>query len=337
MVQAISLHSFGLGGDSHVVYEDGDFRLGPRRVIPLSLLAHSHPDIIGDIARCTHAPLFLFKAPNAESRGRTRRELELLHRLTERPVERARLDLGPGAQAALETLLAREAVWASGLTPTDAQHVLGHQHSWSLPAAQAGFDVLAAITGRTSQECAQAIQARVVSESCRLLLEVALDGMDMPALVARAAAGGRHIGRVRFSMGLDLPLAGAGASAPLYYPEVARRLHTPLILHAHSDVTNAVGAAVGAVRGESAILISQPQPGLFRVHGPEITDFAVETEAFETAERLAEHAALAQAHRSGALRCHVKKHLEKKIYDKTRWIEAWVIAQATGRPEGTET
>ena len=44
MVEAVDVHTAGLGGDSHVQLDDeGRLTIGPRRVVPLCLLASEHP------------------------------------------------------------------------------------------------------------------------------------------------------------------------------------------------------------------------------------------------------------------------------------------------------
>ena len=50
MVEAVDVHTVGLGGDSHVRL-DGDRRLviGPQRVVPLSLLASQHPEVLDEL------------------------------------------------------------------------------------------------------------------------------------------------------------------------------------------------------------------------------------------------------------------------------------------------
>ncbi|MGC9336323.1 MAG: hydantoinase/oxoprolinase N-terminal domain-containing protein, partial [Anaerolineae bacterium] len=50
MVEAVDVHTVGLGGDSHVRL-DADRRLaiGPQRVVPLSLLAQNHPSVVNEL------------------------------------------------------------------------------------------------------------------------------------------------------------------------------------------------------------------------------------------------------------------------------------------------
>lgn len=47
MVEAVAVHTYGLGGDSEVrIDEHHGFMVGPRRVVPLSLLAHLYPQVL---------------------------------------------------------------------------------------------------------------------------------------------------------------------------------------------------------------------------------------------------------------------------------------------------
>jgi hypothetical protein len=48
MVEAVRVISIGLGGDSEVRFSgQTGIEIGPRRVVPLSLLAHLHPETLG--------------------------------------------------------------------------------------------------------------------------------------------------------------------------------------------------------------------------------------------------------------------------------------------------
>src|SRR6202012_2668967 len=56
MVEAIDVHTCGLGGDSEVHF-DRDHRLtvGPRKSMPLSLLAHQFPSVLPELQRLAAA------------------------------------------------------------------------------------------------------------------------------------------------------------------------------------------------------------------------------------------------------------------------------------------
>ncbi|HSH41920.1 MAG TPA: hydantoinase/oxoprolinase family protein, partial [Arenicellales bacterium] len=52
MIEAVQVHAVGLGGDSEVRYGGGvGIAIGPRRVVPLSLLGAQYPQIIDKLAR----------------------------------------------------------------------------------------------------------------------------------------------------------------------------------------------------------------------------------------------------------------------------------------------
>ena len=52
VVEAVRVSSIGLGGDSEVRFGGSSgIRIGPRRAVPLSLLAHQFPDIVGALKR----------------------------------------------------------------------------------------------------------------------------------------------------------------------------------------------------------------------------------------------------------------------------------------------
>src|SRR5215470_17712241 len=54
MVEAVAVHTYGVGGDSEV-HRDGDgIHVGPRRLVPLSLLCQQYPAML-EVLRKQHA------------------------------------------------------------------------------------------------------------------------------------------------------------------------------------------------------------------------------------------------------------------------------------------
>ena len=52
MVEAVDMRTAGIGGDSHVhVTRERTLEIGPRRVVPLCILAHQHPEVLRDLQR----------------------------------------------------------------------------------------------------------------------------------------------------------------------------------------------------------------------------------------------------------------------------------------------
>jgi len=205
MVQAVDVRTSGLGGDSEVHF-DRQHRLcvGPRKAMPLSLLAHSFPAAlaqlrsIADLERLPAYPTqFAFRNPD--------RALPDHLSTVERRVWGA---LGLGAAPSIGGRAQRR--WARGaapsrrrglatlaaFTPSDAMHVLDRQQGWSREAAECGARILAteernaraARAAVSPQAICERIYEHVVCESGRVLLAAAL--AQDPGLQARGRGWG---------------------------------------------------------------------------------------------------------------------------------------------------
>lgn len=348
MVRAIDVHSFGLGGDSEIHFHP-KLHLGPKRVVPIALLAQTHPEILTELKRqlqneerMAHPASFLVK-PDAgkEPLFRSRAERDLYSALPSSPISLAELSLGPSSLKALHQLVARGALTLCGVTPSDAQHVQGGQHNWSAEASHLALQILAKIhrPGSDYQNLALEILEEVLSYTCRLLLDTALDRPpvvkdDFASSLIQGSAEGRHNHHfVNYSFALSLPLAAAGAGAHLYYPKIAARLGTELHLSKYSALANAIGAAVGSINTEVEILVSQPKPGLYRVHwGDYISDFDDEQAALDLAEQKSRQRAADLATENGAFSPRITSVIERKDMEAGRLLEARAIARAFGKP-----
>lgn len=362
MVEAVAMRTTGLGGDSavHLVTEglDGGLRLGPRRLIPVSLLAVDHGAMVHaalDRALATEVAGEFdgrFVVPMAaDAGGLSSRESALLARITEpMPLARAiasRLDV-----AALDRLVARGLVMMSGVTPSDASHVLGRLAAWDGAAAEKALRLLGRRrTGRGDrfandpQVLAQMIVDQLTTQTVECLLEAAFAETpdfagESPAALARHAltrAGlARHEGVLSLSLRLGVPVIGLGASAPAYYGAVGERLGTRMILPEHAGVANAIGAVVGQISQRATALVSAPAEGRFVVHLPEGNQvFTDRDAALAAAEGALATLARGRAEAAGAAGIMVtasRDIREAEIEGRTLFIEALVTVTAQGRP-----
>ena len=365
MVQAIDVHTSGLGGDSEVHLDrEARLRVGPRRVMPLSLLAQQFPEVLGELTRLAAAerlPLFAgqlgHRNPGREAGpDLDRLELRVWEALSTTP---RRLDqVAHTAQGveALRRLVDRGLATLSGFTPSDALHVLGRQAGWSREAARLGAAILATeernVTARKGKDSPESLCERVyelvIRQAARVVLESALaqdPGVEphngrwgpLGILIDRAVEG-RPVSRlIDAHPRLMNPLVAIGAPAAAFYPEVARRLGARLIVPEHAAVCNAVGAVVGVVSEAVDILVNQPQWKVFRVHDPAgIRDFAAAEEAIAVARERSRELALAAARRAGAIDPHVETSvIERRASAQSGddyLAEATVRSRATGRP-----
>jgi N-methylhydantoinase A/oxoprolinase/acetone carboxylase beta subunit len=367
MVQAIDVHTSGLGGDSEVHFDrEARLRVGPRRVMPVSLLAQQFPEVMAELtglAAAERLPLFagLFghRNPGREAGpDLDRLELRVWEALGTGP---RRLDqVAHTAQGveALRRLVDRGLATLAGFTPSDALHVLGRQSGWSREAARLGAAILATeernVTARKGRDSPEALSERayelVIRQAARVVLESALaqdPGVEphngrwgpLGVLIDRVVEG-RPVSKLLDAQPrLVTPLVAIGAPAEAFYPEVARRLGAQLVVPQHAAVCNAVGAVVGVVSETVDILVNQAQWKVFRVHDPAgIRDFAEAEEAIAAAKEVARELALAGARRAGAIDPHVETIVtERRAASSsgsgdTYLAEATIRARATGRP-----
>jgi N-methylhydantoinase A/oxoprolinase/acetone carboxylase beta subunit len=362
MVEAVAMRTYGLGGDSEVrVNERGlaaAFELGPRRLLPLSLAAETHPDaILPVLQRQVRSPhlgrndgRFAVRTgvPDHLASGLQPQEQALFDKIGMVPVALDQLLMSTPQKATLDRLVARGLVHLCGLTPSDAMHALGRQNQWNVEAAQLGLalgcrikDGSARPIASTVEELAEKIVDRLTRQSAEVILAACLseDGVgDLDPAKSKAIdrALQRQPGIVRFAVALDRPLVGLGASASVYYPAIAKMLGSKSAIPADADVANAIGAVVSQVRTSATVFITAPQDGVFILNGAgETLRFVDEAKGFEAARARARAVALEQARLNGAADPVVSIVEEVDAADiegSRKLIEARFIATASGRP-----
>ena len=365
MVQAIDVHTSGLGGDSEVHFDrEARLRVGPRRVRPLSLLAHQFPEALAELtllAGAERLPPFAgqfgHRNPGREAGpDLDRLELRVWEAMATTPRRLDQVARTTQGAEALRRLVDRGLATLAGFTPSDALHVLGRQGGWSRDAARLGAAILATeernVTARKGKDSPEAMAERihelVIRQAVRVVLESALaqdPGVEphngrwgpLGILIDRVVEGRPASRLLDAQPRLVHPLVAIGAPAAAFYPEVARRLGAGLLVPEHAAVCNAVGAVVGVVSETVDILVNQPQFKVFRVHDPAgIRDFAEAEEAIAAAKQVSRELALAAARRAGAIDPHVEiSIIERRASSSsgdTYLAEATVRARATGRP-----
>lgn len=362
MVEAVALRTYGLGGDSELHVDDrgleAKFSLGPRRLLPLSLLAVAHADIVVSTLekqlRATHAGRhdgrFAVRTgvPELMAQGLQPPEQMLYARIGSMPVSLNELLTMNSQKAVLDRLVARGLVHLSGVTPSDALHVLGRQGQWNGQAARLGLELAARKKDGAGREIAaspEALAEKIVSRLTRQSSEAVLaaclaedgaEAIDPAVSLAVDRALKRTPGIARFSIALDRPLIGLGASAPVYYPAVADMLGAESVIPGDADVANAVGAVVGQIRAAVTVVVTAPEDGRFIISGAgERLSIVGETAALQAARERAMAAVLAQAKADGAddAAVSVLEELDApEIEGSRKFVEARITATATGRP-----
>ncbi|MCM5687251.1 hydantoinase/oxoprolinase family protein [Sinorhizobium meliloti] len=361
MVEAVAMRTYGLGGDSEVKINDRGLKarldLGPRRFLPLSLAAALHGDaVLSVLEKQLRAPhpgrhdgrlAVRTGLPDHLASGLQPQEQALYGRIGMAPVALADLLVSTPQKATLDRLVARGLVHICGLTPSDAMHVLGRQAQWNGEAARLGLEIAARTKDGSGQPIAASVEAlaqmivdRLTRQSSEAILQACLSedsaAIDPTASLAVDRALKREPGIVRFSISLDRPLVGLGASAPVYYPAIAEMLSTEASIPAEADVANAVGAVVGQVRATVTVFVTTPEEGIFIVNGAGASErFVDQQEAFGVARRRAETMALESARANGAEEpaAVLREEIDApEVEGSRKLIEARFIASASGRP-----
>ena len=365
MVEAADIRTCGLGGDSEVTPVGrgtaGGLTLGPRRGMPLSLLATQWPEVKDKLAEqlavavpmSTDARFVMPLMPNGVPAWLTRSEARLAAKAIEiGPSSVAEIAGTQLALGAVDRLIGRGLLTLATFTPTDALHVTGDFTGFDAEAAMLGAKLIARQKtgiGQPIAETPEELARRTLSELHRrtglALMDAALahDGAgEMQAtnnpLLANNLYRDGTTGKdslVKLSLELGTDLVALGASAPTHYPHVARRMGVELTVPDHAEVAGAVGAAAGSVRQRVMISVTQPSEGRYRVHlpgGPR--DLGVMDEALASAREVAGQLAEERARKAGATSVSIEISEDIKLVPlgggKELFIEALVQATADG-------
>jgi len=145
MIEAVKVYAIGLGGDSEVRLQGGEgLTIGPRRVLPLSLLVHQHPQFLAVLQRqqseIPHASQMRFAQALSADPAHLGRlndsELRAWERLCQGPVDLEAANINDRDLARAVARLERKGLAIyTGFTPSDAAHVLGMSDHWNTEAA----------------------------------------------------------------------------------------------------------------------------------------------------------------------------------------------------------
>ena len=384
MVEAVAMHTFGLGGDCEISLRERsdmsagtrEFILGPRRLIPLSLLGAQYGD-------CVHKELDNQLESSISSRYDGRFVLrtgsessssldflppaqrDLYSQISDIPQSIGSLVDSSAKSAILSKLLDRGLVAISGLTPSDALHVLSRYDEWDSSAALKGVRLFGRRLGRqrdikrdiknNSADDATTLANRIVYEverrSAQIILQTiwqeerANNGESdesndyanhslVQEVLDKQSGLAVSESLVSVELGLKVPLIGLGASSFQYHVGCEHLLNCDVVIPADADVANAIGAVVGRiVLRFSVLVVEQHGAGFVLVGSDEIYEqesdafLAAESKAKSEVERLAKSAGASQVEIS------VEKNAKRaEIEGKPVLIEATIEATAVGRP-----
>jgi N-methylhydantoinase A/oxoprolinase/acetone carboxylase beta subunit len=359
MVEAVAMRTTGLGGDSEVHVVQGlqaGLRLGPRRLMPIALAAQHYPDMVHmalDKALSVAMPAvdggqIVIPLWNVFPSGLDPRETTVAERLRDGPVRYGQAVTTRMEGPALGRMVARGLVMLSGVTPSDAAHVLGRADAWDIDAAQKALTLFGRRRSGSGDRIAQDAQClgqmiidQLTAQTVDCLLDAAFaeDDRDWdadPTTLTQhpltKAGLDQHRGVVETTLRLGVPVIGLGASALSYYGAVGDRLNTRMILPEHAGVANAIGAVVGQVSIQETGTVTSGGAGQFATLGQTFTD---RDTALTTLEKHLSETASTKAQAAGVqdMRMTTDRDInEVMIEGQTMFIEATIRITAQGRP-----
>ncbi len=358
-VQALDMHTIGLGGDSAIVHRKLALGLGPQRIAPIAWLAAREPSTLTLLDYLEeHLADFIVDSQPMQIIWRTQHG----GRLTPRPEEQRILDAladGPlsltqlAAKAGvphwmlleLERLENHHLVQRCGLTPTDILHYTGELALWEPTASMR----LTRMTGYLANLDPDAFAAKIKAEIVRRLTEQLIkrqltvanpDELDTSPvcreLMTNLHAGGNH--DFAASVRLCQPIIGLGAPIHFFLPQAAARLQAEMIIPDYADVANALGAITSWVTVNRRLTIQPADAGGFVVHGlPDVPIFDdIHTAHHHALDHLT-RTVRQLARSAGTSREHVDLRVDDKIVaaaDGTEvFLERILHAEITGPPD----
>lgn len=260
-VKAVDIHTVGFGGDSHLQFNDKEgLKIGPQRVMPLSVAALEHP----------HIPEELSSLLNANHKNTRYQPTEFIFltkkgRISKTIPEAIKDMLADGPHSILylgQRLSTNPAFWAidhwktagllsaAGLTPTDFKVAKGEAKMGNREAAELAVELTGQVFSLTDRELYQLVDQKIDQTICDILLTEAMGNKPAYAQIHRFLAEelfNKSPQNYELSLKLKLPVVAVGAPVEAYYPRVMRALEAELVIPPHAEVANAVGAITGQV------------------------------------------------------------------------------------------
>ena len=278
-VEAADINTYGLGGDSYVQKGcHGFFKLGPRRVWPICVVAAKYPNLEEElkhihlprttplvIAQITDAYMLLNEHQTVKLNEREKQIIELL-RDAPHTIFYIAGQLGVDVNMLdFENLVTSGVIGQISVTPTDILHAKGIYTQWNTEAAKLAAGLLGERFGMELDEFCEFITEKVTErlayttwqsllnhEGCNF--DIDSDPLFDYLCHKQLAPAPNALLSCRISP--NIPIIGIGAPVRIWLPLMADKLGASLVIPEHAEVANAVGAAAGRIMEAVRILIT---------------------------------------------------------------------------------
>ncbi len=351
MVKGVSIDTFALGGDTAVKYKGRNLFLEKRRYIPLSMLADQYPEIIKKLKTLVHMDqpfsypaheFFLLVFQPAHPERYTITEQRFIKALEKGP-----LMFKEAADAArvsphvlnMKRLEDEGVVIRSGMTPTDAMHVLGDYTQFDCEAANLGAAYLSTVTKLEKEDVCREIynltKSRLYTNLVRIFMKYKTgadlseeETLNLEKLTTLIFEDWSEDRQSCLAPAFTTPskLIGIGAPTEIFMKDVAKLLGTEADFPPHGKVANAIGAAMGNISTECVITI-EPYKGLKSSYltyvitgGPKTFSLPEYADALAEAKKLARDGSIRRARQQGAAGdVEVTVNVKENTYQRNKY------------------
>jgi N-methylhydantoinase A/oxoprolinase/acetone carboxylase beta subunit len=371
-VMAAEISTSGIGGDSRIIVNGSKFMLEPTRVVPLCIAASEWPQLVPrlkavseirsrfspesmDIKNIVQDTEFFVKMKEIKNVLLSNEDLALLEMISEEPFSLkeagTKLAIHPFSfnVSKMEEL---GMVQRIGLTPTDLLHAEGTYVEYDENASKYAITHQSQKMNLTEKEFIAFAKEKVIDKLAEELLrklffeETDTFRLDTVSADLMKKAISRKDGLdYGCTIKLNKPLVGIGAPVSAWFPQVAAKFDTELLLPEHSEIGNAVGAVTGSIV-ESADILLKPGVGENALDDPSCIMFApfgrIEfeklSEALVYADEKGGEYVTERARKAGADHVELRtEKIEKKVglgegYDGCILIETKLVITAIGKP-----
>lgn len=343
-VEAARVRTIGLGGDSLIsIDENRQILIGPRRVLPLCVLAAENPAIfnllkviqykISEFQNFQVNPCSFFVADDPS------RQSPIDSSITS---EFLLLEKGNNWSTFWELcrLENKGKVFRSSLTPTDIRVATGKFHFGNRDAAKLGLNLFARSLGMEDSAFAQAVEETIQKKLC-LGAVAFLENSNGEVLswLEDRWLGQKECSKdatLKFALSLNVPVVGAGAPAAAYLPAAFHLLHTECILPKNYPVAGAVGAIVGTVEITLSGRIGFTDSHEYSLHTPAGKElFPTREEAIQRGKIILEDMAWSQMLQNKVAEPILHFSAEDKVTSlrgEKVYLETALHVRANGRP-----
>jgi len=360
MVEAVDVHTIGLGGDSHVqVSSENQLVIGPDRVIPLCKLAGEYPDsILAELKDqlCSDKPdmeTARFLLPGkTDTSVPAEKDAILLAQLKNGPKPLMAFTTpavfkDPWILRRIQGLIETGLIQHAGFTPTDALHVLERFQEWHAEASRIAAKLLSARLGLSIEAfCEQVVQTVSRQTAAAIVSKAITDEIGKPdwkqtladEFLLNKALKQDCKGKLTPEIRLNHSIVALGAPVKAYLPRTADILKTRLSIPLYAEVANAVGAVSGKtvlrIRARIRPISGTQKVRLLSPNRPR--DFDGVEEAVQYASHHMTLLAEEKARQSGAEHVQVqvirKEKKAKAKGNKEVFLETELTFMALGRP-----